>query len=143
VHPAPGRRSDQFNQALAVDDATGVIGLVYEETGGDPARLAADLWYQSSADHGVTWSCPEKVTGAPTNESDANADSGQFGDYNGLSAVAGVFLPSWTDRRGSGFEEVWTAPLAPQQGPAPQCPPDACLGRPCLPVGPTQGASLL
>jgi hypothetical protein len=50
------------------------------------------------------------VTSAQTDETAAGADSGnQFGDYNSLSGYAGVFFPSWTDRRANAREEIWTA----------------------------------
>jgi hypothetical protein len=79
---------------------------------GDPSRLKTDVWYQSSADQGVTWSAALRVTTAQTDETVAGADSGnQYGDYNGLSGFLGKFLPSWTDRRDQTREEIWTAPI--------------------------------
>lgn len=104
--------NDQFNQALTVDQATGVLALVYYDTVGDPGRLKTDLWYQSSFDGGVTWTSPVKVTSAQTDETAAGADAGnQYGDYNGISGTGGTYFPSWTDRRSGGFEEIWTARL--------------------------------
>ena len=45
-----------------------------------------------------------KVTTAQTDETTGGQDTGnQYGDYNGLSGIAGDFFPSWTDRR-SGAE---------------------------------------
>jgi hypothetical protein len=102
--------NDQFNQAMAVDPTTGALGIIYYDTVGDPGRLKTDVWYQSSMDAGVTWSSALKVTTAQTDETVAGADSGnQYGDYNGLSAFAGIFFPSWTDRRNNASEEIWTA----------------------------------
>jgi hypothetical protein len=104
--------SDQFNQRLAVDVTNGTLVIVYDDTEGDAQRTKVNLWYQTSSDDGQTWSQAEKVTTAPTNETTTGADSGnQFGDYNGLSGYAGKFFPSWTDRRGNGREEIWTAPI--------------------------------
>jgi hypothetical protein len=104
--------SDQFNQAMAVDPTTGVLGIIYYDTVGDPGRLKTDVWYQSSTDAGVTWSSAVKVTTAQTDETAAGADSGnQYGDYNGLTAFAGIFFPSWTDRRNNAKEEIWTAKI--------------------------------
>jgi hypothetical protein len=104
--------NDQFNQALAVDQDTGVVALVYYDTVGDPGRKKTDLWSQSSFDGGVTWTSPVKVTSAQTDETVAGADAGnQYGDYNSLSGTGGVFFASWTDRRSGGFEEIWTARL--------------------------------
>jgi hypothetical protein len=104
--------NDQFNQALAVDEATGTIGLVYYDTVDDPGRRKVHLWYQSSSDHGATWTKSRQVTTAATDESARGSEYGnQFGDYNGLSGFGGVFFPSWTDRRDNGKEEIWTAPV--------------------------------
>ncbi|HYX26848.1 MAG TPA: sialidase family protein [Thermoanaerobaculia bacterium] len=108
----PPTVDDQFNQALAVDEATGALGLVYYSTAGDPGRHRVQLWYQASQDDGVTWSQPLQVTTAASNEAAPGAEYGnQFGDYNGLTGWAGTFFPSWTDRRNGGREEIWTAPL--------------------------------
>jgi hypothetical protein len=104
-------KSDQFNQALAVDEATGALGLIYYDTVADPQRKRADVWYQASYDAGATWSAAVKVTTAPSDETADEADWNQYGDYNGLSGYAGLFLPSWTDRRDGGPEEIWTAAI--------------------------------
>ena len=105
--------NDQFNQALAVDETTGTIGIIYYDTVGDAARKKTDIWFQNSADDGVTFSTPEKVTSAMTDETIAGADSGnQYGDYNSLSGFASNFFPSWTDRRSNAKEEIWTAKIS-------------------------------
>src|SRR5947208_14847507 len=93
--------NDQFNQKLAVDPETGKIVNIYYSTGSAQDRTKADVMFQFSADNGKTWSKPTKITTASTDETTANANSGnQYGDYNGLSANGGVFFPCWTDRRG-------------------------------------------
>ena len=105
--------NDQFNQWLAVDETTGAIGLIYYDTVNDAGRKKTDIYYQSSFNDGVTWNTPVKVTSAMTDETVAGADSGnQYGDYNALSGYAGVFFPSWTDRRNNAREEIWTARVA-------------------------------
>jgi BNR/Asp-box repeat len=106
-------RNDQFNPRMAVDDTDGTLVVVYYDTVGDPGRRKTDLWYQSSPDYGTTWTTPVKVTSAQTDETSAGADGNQYGDYNGLSGYVGTFFPSWTDRRGGGREEIWTAELTP------------------------------
>ncbi len=106
----PSSLNDQFNQWMVVDETTGALGVIYYDTVGDSGRKKTDLWYQSSFDDGATWSAPLKVTSAQTDETVAGADSGnQYGDYNGLSGIAGQFFPSWTDRRNNAREEIWTA----------------------------------
>jgi len=104
--------NDQFNPFLAVDETNGTIGAIYYDTVNDPNRKKTDVYYQMSSDGGVTWQTPVKVTTAMTDETATGADSGnQYGDYNSLSGYANKFLPSWTDRRNNGYEEIWTAPV--------------------------------
>ncbi|MFL6212264.1 MAG: C25 family cysteine peptidase [Blastocatellia bacterium] len=105
--------NDQFNQWLAVDETTGAIGVIYYDTVNDAGRKKTDIYYQSSFNDGVSWNTPVKITSAQTDETIAGADSGnQYGDYNALSGYAGVFFPSWTDRRNNAKEEIWTARVA-------------------------------
>ncbi len=102
--------NDQFNQWLVVDETTGALGLMYYDTVADATRRKVDIWYQSSFDDGMTWNSAVKVTSAQTDETTGGQDTGnQFGDYNALSGIAGIFWPSWTDRRAGAREEIWTA----------------------------------
>ncbi|HEX6901034.1 MAG TPA: hypothetical protein VF789_15025 [Thermoanaerobaculia bacterium] len=102
--------NDQFNQWMVVDETTGALGIIYYDTVGDPGRKKADVWYQSSYNDGVTWLAAVKLTSLPTDETAAEANANnQYGDYNGLSGIAGQFFPSWTDRRSNLREEIWTA----------------------------------
>ncbi|MFL6195696.1 MAG: hypothetical protein ACJ75H_16080 [Thermoanaerobaculia bacterium] len=98
--------NDQFNQALVVDETNGQIAIIYYDTVADPARKKTHVYYQASFDDGATWCTPFQVT---TAQSDGSG-SGGYGAYNGLSGYAGIFFPSWTDRR-SGRKEIWTAAL--------------------------------
>jgi hypothetical protein len=110
-------KTDQFNQALVVDEATGTVAVVYYDTVGDASRRKTNLWYQSSSDDGATWSAPLKVSSAQSDETNIGAEQGnQYGDYNSLSGYAGLFLPSWTDRRTRSHEEIWTAPVRESAG---------------------------
>jgi hypothetical protein len=104
--------NDQFNQWLGVDDTTGRLALIYYDTVGGASRKKTDVWYQTSGDNGATWSPAAKVTTLQSNETGARAEPyDQYGDYNSLSIYAGRIFPSWTDRRGSDKEEIWTAPI--------------------------------
>jgi len=98
--------TDQFNPALAVDQATGVLTLMYYDTYG-VARTRTNVWVQSSADGGVTWSAAKRITAGSSDESMTARN--QFGDYNGLSGYGGNFYPSWTDRRTGDHDRIWTA----------------------------------
>ncbi|HEX4962144.1 MAG TPA: sialidase family protein [Thermoanaerobaculia bacterium] len=105
-------KNDQFNQWMGVDETTGRLAVIYYDTVNDATRKKTDVWYQTSADNGVTWSAAVKITTAMTDETVAGADSGnQYGDYNSLSIFASKVFPSWTDRRSGGKEEIWTAPI--------------------------------
>jgi hypothetical protein len=104
--------NDQFNQWLGVDPTTGRLALIYYDTVGGTSRLKTDIYYQTSADNGATWSAATKLTTGQTDETVAGADSGnQYGDYNSLSIYAGKIFPSWTDRRSGAKEEIWTVPV--------------------------------
>ena len=104
--------NDQFNQALAVDESTGRIAIIYYDTVGDATRRKTNVYYQTSSNDGATWSVATKVSTVQTDETVAGADLGnQYGDYNSLSGWASKFLPSWTDRRSGAKEEIWTAPI--------------------------------
>ncbi len=104
--------NDQFNQWLGADPTTGRLALIYYDTVADTGRKKTDVWYQTSADNGATWSAAAKLTTGMTDETVAGADSGnQYGDYNSLSIYAGKIFPSWTDRRSGGKEEIWTVPV--------------------------------
>ncbi|MES1243250.1 MAG: sialidase family protein [Acidobacteriota bacterium] len=105
----PAAKSDQFAPALAVDETTGALALIYYDTVADPGRKKTHVYYQASYDDGVTWTKPLRVTTQPTDETREGSDARQYGDYNGLSGYAGQFFPTWTDRRASSPEEIWTA----------------------------------
>jgi uncharacterized protein (TIGR03437 family) len=115
--------NDQFNQWLAVDEASGALGVIYYDTVGDAGRRKTDIWYQSSFDDGATWTTAQKVTSAQTDETMGGQDTGnQFGDYNSLSVYAGVLFASWTDRRNGAREEIWTAKITDPACTAPGAP---------------------
>lgn len=106
----PTSKNDQFNPWLALDESTGLLGLMYYDTVG-LKRTSVNVYFQSSANGGTTWSTPVRVSSAPSDDADFN-DGNQYGDYNSLSGVAGRFFPSWTDRRDpTGQEAIWTAPI--------------------------------
>ena len=106
-------KSDQFNPWLAVDETSGLLGIMYYDTVGE-SRRSVNVFFQISANSGSSFSAPVRVSTAPSSESadESDNDPNQFGDYNSLSAFGGRFFPSWTDRRDSGGrEEIWTAPI--------------------------------
>ena len=110
-------KNDQFHPRLTVDDARGILALVYYDTVRDPGRLKTDLWMQMSADDGRNWSAAFRVTTAQTDETITGADvagagfgfGDQYGDYIGLTGHAGTYHACWTDRRDGKREEIWSA----------------------------------
>ncbi|MEP7014721.1 MAG: dockerin type I domain-containing protein [Verrucomicrobiota bacterium] len=111
--------NDQYNQWLAVDETSGGIGIMYYDTVSDAGRKKTEIWYQSSADDGGSWSPAQKVATGMTDETAGGQDSGnQYGDYNGMSAFSNTFFPSWTDRRSLAREEIWTAKITDTFAPA-------------------------
>ena len=83
--------------------------MVYYETGTGSDRKKTDIMFQSSSDNGTTWSETIKVTTASTDETDGNADSNGYGEYNGLSAAHNTFFASWTDRRNAKAKAIFVA----------------------------------
>jgi hypothetical protein len=78
--------------------------------------VSTDVYYARSTEGGMTFGANVKVTTAPTNEAASGANLGnQYGDYEGIAALAGSIHPVWTDRRIGltidHFEEVFTATI--------------------------------
>jgi hypothetical protein len=120
--------NDQFNPRLVVDETNGQIVIAYYDTIGDPDRLKADIWMQTSYDNGKSWEPALKVTTMQTDETVSGADiTNQYGDYIGLSGYAGTFFPSWTDRRSGLHEEIWTRRLRVPSTPEEPCSIDPVL----------------
>lgn len=95
--------NDQFNPWMVVDSTTGYISIVFY-IAGPPNRQSVNLFYSASYNDGVSWATPVKVSSMPS--SNAN-----WGDYNGLASRQCQYFTSWTDRRGSGSESIWSAKL--------------------------------
>lgn len=115
--------NDQYNQALAVDEATGNVAIIYYDTVADSTRKKTNIWYQISTNDGVSFGAAQKITTGQTDETVAGADTGnQYGDYNGLTGYSNLFFPSWTDRRSGGKEEIWTAAISEAPCTAPAAP---------------------
>jgi hypothetical protein len=111
----PSTLNDQFNPWMVVDETTGALGIIYYDTAGED-RTRVNLWYQSSFNEGNTWSAPLRLTSASSSTADESAPGFQFGDYNGLSGIAGTFFPIWTDRREDGTEAIWTVQIDDSKG---------------------------
>lgn len=85
------------------------------------------IWFTRSTDGGASWAAPVKLNDVSSRNDqfhpwlavDESTGSlgltyydtvaNQYGDYNGLSGHAGIFFPTWTDRRAGLYEEIWSA----------------------------------
>ena len=111
--PSRTKPADQFWPASAVDPDTGTLWVCFYDTRGDPARKRAWFSCAYSANGGTRWSPVVRAATAPTDETRPDADSREYGDYEGLAAAGGVAHPVWTDGRdhaGNG-EEIYTTRL--------------------------------
>ncbi len=97
--------TDQFFTWMAVDDVTGGVHVVYYDRSGATSGMdvATEVVVASSFDGGTTW---EHLTVSESPFVPGKASF--FGDYNNISAHAGVVRPIWT-REDQGVLSIWTA----------------------------------
>jgi hypothetical protein len=100
---------------MAVSQA-GVVGLIWQDRRGDPARRCQHAYFAASADGGTRFSPPVRVSSTPSCPG-AMPDSAiavRFaggGDYGTIAATAdSLFHPVWADGR-SGRFQLWTAAI--------------------------------
>jgi uncharacterized repeat protein (TIGR01451 family) len=116
VNPT-GDFNSQFFPWMAVDPIDGSINVVWYDDRLDPNHTdntpLVDLFFASSYDHGLSFSINKRVS---TQSSNTTANFGPapndfFGDYNAITAYAGVAYPLWTDSR-TGDQDVMTTQIA-------------------------------
>jgi hypothetical protein len=96
---APGRH--QFSPAMAVDQATGIIYLVYYDRR-DYSDSQTDVYMAWSLDGGATFH-ERKISETPF-----VASAIPFTDHTALAAHNGTIVPVWT-RTDEGRTSIWTA----------------------------------
>jgi Neuraminidase (sialidase) len=112
VAPAPlSANSDQFWPTSAVDPSDGTLWACFYDTRGDRKRTRAFYSCAYSTDGGARWTKPVRVASAASDETNPQADTREYGDYEGLAVANGVAHPIWTDGRklATRGEEVYTA----------------------------------
>ncbi len=111
--PSRTKPADQFWPASAVDPDTGTLWVCFYDTRGDPARKRAWFSCTFSSNGGTRWSPVIRAARAPSDETQPDADSREYGDYEGLAVAGGVAHPVWTDgrNRGANGEEIYTTAL--------------------------------
>ncbi len=102
--------NDQFNPWMVVDETSGSLNIMYYDTAGED-RTSVNVWFTSSYNEGATWSAPVRITSLASDATAAAGSGFQFGDYNGLSGIAGTFFPCWTDRRVGLTDQIFTAQI--------------------------------
>ena len=100
----------QFLPRIALDRTTGHLAVGWHDAVGDTgsgpydtdgaANTDAMYFMTFSADGGVSWTFPFKVSAAPSNAK-AAANQIDYGDYTGLAFVGGVAHPAWADNSNS------------------------------------------
>jgi hypothetical protein len=105
--------ADQFWPASAVDPTDGTLWACFYDTRGDPKRTRAFYSCTYSTDGGVSWVKPVRAASVASDETKAEADTREYGDYEGLAVANGVAHPIWTDGRklATHGEEVFTTTL--------------------------------
>jgi hypothetical protein len=111
--PSPTRHADQFWPASAVDPADGTLWVCFYDTKGDLERKKAWFSCTTSSNGGTRWSPAVRAATAPSDETQPDADSREYGDYQGLAVANGVAHPIWTDGRDRSVnaEEIYTTVL--------------------------------
>jgi hypothetical protein len=115
VNPPDGAAvSDQFQPAVAVDAASGLLWVCFYDTAGDDTRQSTRYSCAVSRD-GSAWSAPVAVARVRSNENGRYANREfEYGDYQGLAVGSdGVAHPIWTDSRELRTlgEEIYTTAL--------------------------------
>ena len=103
--------NSQFNPAIAVDEATGFVGISWYDARNDlgaggegdtdgVANDDAQIWATYSTDGGASFVPNLRVSEGTSNA--LGAESGfDYGDYTHAAFQSGVFYPSWSDNSNS------------------------------------------
>jgi hypothetical protein len=94
--------NSQFLPAMAVDQTSGNIAIIWRDARNSAGNNTAELWGTVSLDHGVSV-LPNVKIGAMSNQAGANGvgDDLDFGDYQGVAFSNGKFIPVWADNSNS------------------------------------------
>jgi hypothetical protein len=95
----------QFFPAITASP-TGVVAVTWYDTQNDqPSNHKTDRYIAYSLDGGDTWTAPQKLTTAMSDESGAG-DPNDYGDYEGVDAATnGSFFAVWCDSRATAKAE--------------------------------------
>lgn len=104
----------QFFPSISVS-ANGTVAVSFYDTRNDPTNHKTDRYIAFSTDGGVTWSANQKVTTAMSDETGANANPNDYGDYENMDSFGKqLFALDWTDSRaGAQAEDMFAAGAKP------------------------------
>jgi hypothetical protein len=88
--------NSHFEVRMAVDNTTGVVGLMWYDCRQDPTDGEVQVFTAFTNDAGHSFSINEQVSAAPSDFS-ASADPNDFLEYNGAAFYNNVFYVSWAD----------------------------------------------
>jgi hypothetical protein len=91
----------QFLPKMAVDETTGVIGVVWEDARNSAGNNTAQLFGTVSLDGGVNFLGPDAQISTGTSDSSNSGSTTGFGDYLGLAFLRCTLYPSWSDNSNS------------------------------------------
>ena len=116
-----GGGASQFLPSIAVDQATGRIGVAWYDTRDSGAGTAVDVYASASVDSGATFHMNAKVTGGMSNQANSPPTGGaadvDFGDHLSVAMDAGILYVAWTDNSNStgdnpdGGMEIYTSQI--------------------------------
>ena len=103
--------NSQFNPHISLDPTSGYIAIGFHDArndlglggAGDTDGLVntdAQYWVTVSKDAGANWAPNVQVSAGTSNAADAH-NGIDYGDYTGLSFMAGVIHPAWADNSNS------------------------------------------
>ena len=93
--------NSQWFGKIAVDQTTGDVGTVWYDARNSPSNTTVQLFGSISSDGGATWDTNTRISAGTINGTVSATGGLQLGDYIGLTFIAGVLHPSWSDNSNS------------------------------------------
>jgi hypothetical protein len=92
----------QFLPAMAVDQSTGNVAIVWRDARNSSGNNTAQLYGTVSIDGGASVRPNVRIGAGMSNQSGANQSGDlDFGDYEGVAFAKGKFIPVWADNSNS------------------------------------------
>ena len=102
IVPVDTSSSTEFMPAIAIDQSSGSVSVMYYSTNGDTAgNDDVNVRLSTSIDGGATFTSPQTITTASSHITSAASGGNDYFDYNGLAVLDGTIQAMWADFRGS------------------------------------------